>query len=170
MELRVHDVKKWVGRDEAFALEEASLPGLAERLELPLRAPITVEGRVRNAGGSLLVDMQGATLIEAACARCGTLTTVPVTFEDVAEFREVQPGPSDDWLYYENDILRLDDWVSDEILLAVPIAPLCRVDCRGLCPQCGADWNETTCDCRPPVDDRWNALAGFRPRDDSNQI
>lgn len=167
MELRVHDVKKWVGREEPFSFEASKLPALSERLEYPVVAPIALDGRVRNAGSSLLVDLRGETAVEAACARCGTLAKVPVGFEAVAEFREVSPGPDDDWFYYDNDTLRLGEWVADEILLAVPIAPLCRPDCKGLCPQCGADWNETSCDCRPSVDDRWEALQAFRPRDES---
>lgn len=168
MELRVHDVKKWVGREEPYSFQAADLPGLAERLELPLAAPVEAHGRVRNGGSSLIVEMAGATRVLAPCARCGSVSAVPVTFEDVGEFREVRPGPGDDWFYYENDTLVLDAWASDEMLLAVPLAPLCRPDCRGLCPQCGADWNETTCDCRPAAEDRWGALAGFSPRDDSD--
>ncbi len=166
MELGVHDVRKWVGREEPFAVAVASLPGLEDRLELPLRGPIQTSGRVRNAGTSLLVELEGSALVQIVCARCGSLADLPVTFSDMAQFREEQPGPEDDWFAYENEIIRLDAWVSDEMVLAVPLAPLCRPDCRGLCPQCGADWNERMCECQAPTDDRWGALAGFRGRDD----
>jgi uncharacterized protein len=166
MELSVHDVKKWVGREESFAVAAETLPDLEARLEAPLRGPIKAAGRVRNAGSLLLVELEGSVLLQMACARCGSLADIPVTFSDMAQFREERPGPEDDWFAYENETLRLDDWVSDEILLSVPIAPLCRTDCRGLCPQCGADWNESACACAPPPDDRWGALAGFRAHGD----
>jgi uncharacterized protein len=42
--------------------------------------------------------------------------------------------------------------------VALPMQALCRADCRGLCPQCGKDWNEGPCQCTPQPDERWNAL------------
>ena len=49
------------------------------------------------------------------------------------------------------------------VLLEVPIKNLCREDCRGLCPGCGADRNAADCGCEPSrKDPRWNALGGLR--------
>jgi uncharacterized protein len=48
------------------------------------------------------------------------------------------------------------------VLLDMPIKNLCRGDCRGLCPVCGADRNTTNCTCEPPRGDpRWEALGGL---------
>lgn len=48
------------------------------------------------------------------------------------------------------------------VLLEVPIKNLCRSDCRGLCPVCGADRNTTVCACEPPRGDpRWEGLGGL---------
>jgi uncharacterized protein len=53
--------------------------------------------------------------------------------------------------------------VREAILLAVPAAPLCRDDCPGLCPQCGADLATTSCSCVVVVrDERWAALDALR--------
>lgn len=53
----------------------------------------------------------------------------------------------------------LDQHVRDMIALELPMKPLCRDDCRGLCPQCGANLNETGCDCRSGgTDPRWDGL------------
>ncbi len=47
----------------------------------------------------------------------------------------------------------------EAILLDLPLAPLCREDCAGLCPTCGIDLNEGACDCAPSTaDPRWSAL------------
>jgi uncharacterized protein len=46
------------------------------------------------------------------------------------------------------------------LLLSVPMQALCQPDCKGLCPTCGADWNEGPCDCpSEEVDPRWAGLA-----------
>jgi len=53
--------------------------------------------------------------------------------------------------------------VREAILLAVPEAPLCRNDCPGLCPQCGADRSTTKCSCAVVSrDERWAALDALR--------
>jgi uncharacterized protein len=63
---------------------------------------------------------------------------------------------------YENEEVDLTPLFRDQVILAVPFAPLCKEDCKGLCPQCGADRNHETCDCKPPVDPRWAALQNLK--------
>jgi uncharacterized protein len=55
--------------------------------------------------------------------------------------------------------------IAEQILLEVPMKPLCAPDCRGLCPRCGADRNATPDCCEEPgADERWEPLAGLRDR------
>jgi uncharacterized protein len=63
---------------------------------------------------------------------------------------------------YEDEEVDLTPLFRDQVILAVPFAPLCKEDCKGLCPQCGADRNHETCDCKPPVDPRWAALQTLK--------
>lgn len=57
----------------------------------------------------------------------------------------------------------LTELVRDAVVLDLPLAPLCEDDCAGLCPTCGVNRNETTCDCvSETVDPRWAALADLR--------
>ncbi len=57
-------------------------------------------------------------------------------------------GPGDDEAYpLEHDFVDLAPLARDAILLDLPLAPLCREDCKGLCPYCGIDRNEETCAC-----------------------
>ena len=85
--------------------------------------------------------------------------------EDPTGRRRVDP----DAFPIEHGQLDLAPMVREEVLLAVPDAPLCRPDCAGLCPTCGADRNAAPCDCDTAVrDDRWAALdraaaGGSRP-------
>jgi uncharacterized protein len=105
---------------------------------------------------------------EAECRRC----LQAVTGQLVASVRELYQ-PADPKLgvdaaeeTYElgSDYLDLAPLARDAILLDLPLAPLCRDDCAGLCPTCGADLNEGTCDCSSEViDPRWVALEALRP-------
>jgi len=75
------------------------------------------------------------------------------------EYR-MPPEEAEDY-HYQDDVVVLDDLVRQEVILAVPFSPQCRVDCRGLCPQCGQDLNVGTCACAPPPDTRWAVLREY---------
>jgi uncharacterized protein len=96
------------------------------------------------------------------CRRC----TVPVSGElriPVSErFADAPIGDDDDLYPIVDGTIDLGPLVRDAIVLELPMAPLCREDCRGLCPQCGADRNESECGCVAPVDPRWANLDVLR--------
>ena len=55
--------------------------------------------------------------------------------------------------YYENDAIDLNGLMREQFYLALPMKPLCRDDCRGLCPQCGTNLNTGNCSCAPGWED-----------------
>ena len=60
-------------------------------------------------------------------------------------------------------VVDLADDVRQTVLLAVPLKLLCKEECKGLCPRCGADLNKESCTCPPEVlDARWETLRRFR--------
>jgi uncharacterized protein len=97
------------------------------------------------------------------CRRCTTPVSgelrIPVRerFSDAGAL-----GPEDEMYPIEDDAIDLGPMVRDAIVLELPMAPLCREDCRGLCPQCGADRNEGECGCVAPRDPRWANLDVLR--------
>lgn len=74
---------------------------------------------------------------------------------------EVRLGDEDlDVIFYEDGELDLAQSLRDEISLALPLAPLCREQCPGLCPVCGKYQEDGACGCRPKeMDPRWAKLA-----------
>jgi uncharacterized protein len=94
------------------------------------------------------------------CRRC----LEPLARDLVAEVEErYAPGGGDDAFPIEHGRLDLAPMVREEVLLAIPDAPLCRPDCAGLCPTCGADLNDGPCGCDRDVrDDRWAVLDVLR--------
>jgi len=60
---------------------------------------------------------------------------------------------------FDGEGIELDDLVREELLLALPVNLLCREDCKGLCPVCGIDRNQSDCRCESDaVDSRWQKL------------
>jgi uncharacterized protein len=63
---------------------------------------------------------------------------------------------------FDGDNIDLEPLFREQFVLAVPYAPLCAEDCKGLCPQCGIDRNTGTCSCEKPIDPRLAALKGLK--------
>lgn len=138
--------------------------------------PVHCLGRLDVVEGGFLLHMDLTALLELSCSRCLCDLEEPLTsaIDVVLHLAGEHPAPADeveleeedlDVLRVEGDTLDTTAIVAEQILLEVPMKPLCRPDCAGLCPQCGADRNETPncCDARP-VDSRWAVLAGMRER------
>jgi len=77
------------------------------------------------------------------------------------EGAEVSEGDLDVFPF-DGEKIDLEPLFREQFVLAVPFAPLCREDCKGLCPQCGIDRNTGTCNCEKPIDPRLAALKGLK--------
>ena len=110
--------------------------------------------------------------VDLQCTRCAEPLTYPldVQFDDVfvpaAEEasdseHELAGAELDEQLIEETEI-DLAEVVREQILLNLPEQVFCNEDCKGLCPQCGADLNKTDCDCgENDIDPRWAALKNL---------
>ena len=68
-------------------------------------------------------------------------------------------------MYVEDELLETDPILIEQLQLNIPMKPLCREDCQGLCPVCGADKNAGPCSCgEATVDPRWASLAALKSR------
>lgn len=102
------------------------------------------------------------------CRRCSK-DVVGVLRISVDE-RYVEDRKGDDEAYaYDGDTIDLAPLVHDAVFLELPLTPLCREDCQGLCVQCGIDLNDATCECQAPVDPRWAKLSELRFDEDSSE-
>ena len=95
------------------------------------------------------------------CRRCLKALTGRAEVEVQELYQSVISDP--DAYPITGEQLDLLEMARENVLLAVPLAPLCRADCRGLCPQCGTDLQVETCSCtRAERDNRWAALDSLR--------
>ena len=100
--------------------------------------PLHVDCAVRKEFGIVVVEVVIGTAVEITCHRCLRV------LGDEATHRF-------QWHYQVQDHPRIDilEEIRQEIMLGYPIVSLCREDCRGLCPQCGVNRNEETCNHGP---------------------
>ncbi len=101
---------------------------------------------------------------EAPCRRCLGPARGHVDAA-VRECYQAPPVTDEDAFELDGEQLDLEPLVREAVLLELPLAPLCRADCRGLCPQCGANRNEVDCGHdEVPADPRWAVLDDLRGR------
>ncbi len=168
--------------DEPLVLDEQIAEGSIEYIpDVRQVDALTVTGRAE-----LLVEHRGPReqvedirlrahldgRFELLCARCLEPVEQPVSADfdlifrpagvDAAAGEHAITEDETEIGYYEKSGLPLEDAVREQVLLALPGRVLCRQDCKGLCPHCGADRNQNPCHCDDrPSDPRWNALAGL---------
>jgi uncharacterized protein len=149
--------------------------------ELPADDPLFEDVPARLAGTvavSGLLAMSGRghhfwrgelrAVVSTECRRCLEPLKVPLRQPVEALFcidREVEDDPSVYPVDERATEIDLRPAVREELILAVPQFSLCRPDCRGLCPGCGANLNAGPCTCRAEPDPRWGELLAQWPHD-----
>jgi uncharacterized protein len=137
-------------------------------------ATVKVALRLESYRGGLGVKGRIEAPWHGICRRCSD-PVLGVSVVEVSERFVDERGPGDDDAYLvEDDFVDLAPMVHDTIFLDLPLAPLCREDCKGLCPHCGIDRNVASCDCQGPGDPRWATLDELRfinfESDESNEV
>jgi uncharacterized protein len=156
-------LKSPLGTSRTYEIDEPVSIGEGNRL---VRGAVTF---LRTNRG-ILVTGRLATGVELTCSRCLGQFGQQLTLDIEEEFfptidiltGATASAPEDEpdaFTIDENNVLDLAEAIRQYALLAAPMKPLCREDCQGLCPSCGANLNVKHCDCPPPVDPRWSGLV-----------
>ncbi len=129
--------------------------------DYPLKTPVTASGSVSNRAGLVTISLNMVYVFSAGCDRCGlpTDTCYSIRFEKSLA-PETEGDDSDDILLVPDYKLDLDELISSEVYLSLPMKHLCRTDCKGICEKCGKNLNEGPCSCnKKEIDPRLQALA-----------
>jgi uncharacterized protein len=136
--------------------------------------PVHLRGELQKEGSRVAFAGDIQVVAELSCSRCLELYARPLDLHFdllyTAEPEKVEKGESrvDEAsiteVHYDGARIDLDALLGEQILLGLPLKPLCREDCRGLCPQCGANRNAEACGCsvEPEVDPRFAALKKLK--------
>lgn len=124
-----------------------------------INSAVAVNGFVKNSTGIVSVSAEAVLTVSTQCAKCAKDISkklkVPVKHYLIDQLNDED---NDDYIVVDDLSLNLDELVLEDVFLSLPARFLCKADCKGLCPYCGKDLNEGTCDCKKPVDPRLAAL------------
>ena len=166
MKININDITT----TEADVVFDAPISEFAFSVEeLILKEEVQVMTKVRKMNEKILVKGNIKTCMELECSRC--LEHFPFSIDE--DFQIVfEPFSSDikeeelelekedlDIGFYKEGIIDLTEVVREQILLAIPMIPICNETCKGLCPYCGQNLNHNKCSCvRESIDPRWAKL------------
>ncbi len=153
MKIRVESIFE-EGKSISAQIDPATI-----ELDEPGRAiegPLLFEGRAMRSAEEIYLEGKLKGMLRCECSRCLEIFTTPLDLavnavfvpqrgqeEDEDEIVESESNIS----YYDGESIDLLQEMKDTILVNLPIQSLCRPECKGLCPQCGADLNKGSCRC-----------------------
>lgn len=142
------------------------LSGYAAGGEHPFSAPVAVVAAAENRVGVVSLVCGYRYTLSLRCGRClapvvrEEATTVSHTV--VRSLQNGDAGEDDEYLVAPDGLVELDELVANDLIPELPARVLCREDCKGLCPVCGGDRNQTQCGCEEhQPDPRLAALDKF---------
>lgn len=155
--------------DTGLALE------FAEPLELDevkLLAPVKASLKISKVSSELLINGRFNCSVELECSRClksfakdlnGSIEVVyhpiaELTAEDKHEVKDVEL----DLDFYKDDEFDIDTLIKEQVILGIPMKPLCSEACKGICSKCGTDLNTGICGCEKEyTDPRFLVLKNY---------
>jgi uncharacterized protein len=165
-----HELRQPAGTVFRYELQERRL---ALEDDIVLRELKGTMELVRTDRG-LLVHVAAGCLAHGVCARCLTEIDYRLRLDFEEEYLPVLdiftglpnriPRDTDQFLIDADFVLDLREALRQYTVMAEPLNPLCRPDCRGLCPDCGQNLNEGPCACPERLDSRWEPLRRLAAR------
>ncbi|MGB9607100.1 MAG: YceD family protein [bacterium] len=170
MKLDLSELIKSAGAVIPFHLEEE-----IEVEGVELLSPVIADCKFSNTHRSIVIECEFDTSYMAECVRC--LKHFPYhlhfAFQEAYTRQDLMLDSKGNLLTEDEDIrsvfegyvLDLSELLRQNIIIALPVAPLCSPDCKGLCPKCGKDLNEGECDCeKKKIDPRWQKLSEYKSK------
>ncbi len=162
--------------EEGLNIEVEEIPKLEDiKIIKPFKAVMRVEKKVNEVFIKGIVNGE----VELQCSRClkdyimpiktiFEITYHPVEILNKEELVELKKDEMEVDFYREG-LIDTEDIIRDQILLNIPMKPLCSENCKGLCPVCGIDLNEFKCQCeKKEIDPRFAVLQSLLRRMKAN--
>ncbi len=113
------------------------------------KGPVHYVLDVSLVGDELIITGKISMNAEFMCSRCSEYS--PLYIEESAFLQSME-------LDLDTQSVDLTGDIREAMLLLFPAYPICSSECRGICPQCGVNFNKASCECKKPEDVRWNKL------------
>ncbi len=164
MKVNLKQLKLHPGESETFAFKVDPNDSIWENTGLDLIEPLEIQLAVKNTGNNFAGQGYMRSQLRLPCSRCLKEFAFPLNSElDLTMVEDTgRLNQSDDFIVFSGDEVDITSGVQEQIFLSIPINPLCKPTCQGLCPVCGVDKNHGKCSCEErEIDPRWEKLKNL---------
>jgi len=150
MKISVKEIFEIVGLSKDFA-GELDLSWITRQGEQLFPDALAVSGQIANRAGIVTLRYQISGKLPFRCDRCLMQSELVINeeYEHIVVQSLEDETLDDAYLTAPDGVLTLDEIAGADIQLSLPQVMLCKEDCKGLCPMCGADLNKESCGCKP---------------------
>lgn len=153
-------------------ISKAYAPGTLDFQSAEFRqaGPLQVDATAELVSSEIRIRGHLGTRVETSCDRCLGAVEIPVDRDFDLFYRPVKTIAREEEIevpedeleigFYSGDGIQLTDVVREQVILAMPMKVICRPECLGLCPTCGAERNREACNC--PAPERNSPFASLR--------
>ena len=164
MHIRLKDINE-VALTLEFEEASETFPVLTEMVDTGVcefLAPVKTALSAQQIGDMVEIEGSISTAVRLSCGRCLQSFETPVESSFALTYKQTEldtdKGSSSQeeleltiedmgLIYHQGEEINLQNEIQEQVVLAFPLRALCKPDCKGLCPQCGADLNNEECDC-----------------------
>lgn len=141
--------------DYSFSMSDIEISGV-----YPFASPVMVKGRAQNRAGLVDIAFDVSFTYKRPCDRCDKETDRILNYQfDHRLAVSLEGDENDDYIEVPDHTLDVDELVSTDIILNLPVKFLCKDTCKGICYKCGQNLNEGDCNCSDiEIDPRLEAL------------
>ncbi len=153
MKINVSDIIEEPGISVSFSETGPVEPFGEDTQDIVLRTPFSVKGVATSTGEGVYVQANVRGNGKLTCSRCLTSFDMEFQFDCEGRFVEdperISPNDENDIETFalDGEFCKLDEMIQHELLLNIPMKPLCNSGCKGLCEVCGANLNKAPCEC-----------------------
>jgi len=156
-------LKKDIGETNEFDVKEA-IPDFDPKLKIlsPLAGLITLS----HIDDGIMAQLTGDISVEIACARCANNFKIDFSLDFMQEYwvLGIVKEDVDTPRISEKNEIDLLPRIQQEILVRIPVKPLCQDLCKGVCPSCGQNLNIKACPCPPEIEKPESPFAGLKEK------
>lgn len=165
--LPAHEVARRPGHQIRLERTVPAPSGLGlDVVGVPAGAPVDLELRLESVVEGVLVSGRCRAQAEGACVRCLEPVSIglELTVQELFAYPDAASAEAEEIAQLEDELVDFRPVLRDAVVLALPLQPVCRDDCPGLCSVCGARLAGDPTHQHDQVDPRWAALGGLRPQ------
>ncbi|MBU5482747.1 DUF177 domain-containing protein [Clostridium sp. MSJ-11] len=151
--------RKVIKKDIDITMEEKGFYDGSEYIAF--LKPVKLKGEFNLIGDTINLNGTVTTTLELICSRCLVKFAKKVEIP-IEEKLSKEENKDDDYIFIEGDVIDITEIIENNIIVSLPIKMLCNEKCKGLCPDCGVNLNDSACNCgENNIDPRLAKLKDF---------